>query len=160
MIKKYILLAALTFSLTSCLDKYPENAILSGQAIQTVNDVDQAVIGIYDSFKSPALYSGNLTLLPDIQTDLVYGINGNTGAYGPIWRWKDILSNNTDIENVYAGLYDVIARCNFLFDNVENVRAKISDDKQLDKLDQCCGEAHFARALAYAELIKLFYIKR
>lgn len=156
MIKKYILLAALAFSFTSCLDKYPENAILSGNAIKTVSDVDQAVIGIYDSFKSPALYSGNLTLLPDIQTDLVYGINGNTGAYGPIWRWKDILSNNTDIENVYSGLYDVIARCNFLFDNVENVREKISDDKQLDKLDQCCGEAHFARALAYAELIKLF----
>ena len=72
-IKTYIVLAAVALSVSSCLDKYPENAIPSDQAIQTVNDVDQAVIGIYDAFKSSALYSGNLTLLPDIQTDLVYG---------------------------------------------------------------------------------------
>ena len=29
-------------------------------------------------------------------------------------------------------------------------------DADLDKLDQYCGEAYFARALAYSELIKLF----
>lgn len=33
---------------------------------------------------------------------------------------------------------------------------KTTDDKDLDKLDQCCGEAYFARALAYSELVKLF----
>ena len=155
-IKTYIVLAAVALSVSSCLDKYPENAIPSDQAIQTVNDVDQAVIGIYDAFKSSALYSGNLTLLPDIQTDLVYGVNGNTGVYGSIWRWNDILSNDKDIESVYAALYEVIGRCNFLFDNLEKVRAKVTEEDDLDKLDQCAGEAHFARALAYAELIKLF----
>lgn len=155
-IKTYIVLAAVALSVSSCLDKYPENAIPSDQAIQTVNDVDQAVIGIYDAFKSSALYSGNLTLLPDIQTDLVYGVNGNTGVYGSIWRWNDILSNDKDIESVYAALYEVIGRCNFLFDNLEKVCAKVTEEDDLDKLDQCAGEAHFARALAYAELIKLF----
>lgn len=155
-IKTYIVLAIVALSAPSCLDKYPENAVPSDQAIQTVNDVDQAVIGIYDAFKSASLYSGNLTLLPDIQTDLVYGVNGNTGIYGPIWRWNDILSNDKDIEKVYSALYAVIGRCNFLFDNIEKVRAKVTEDKDLDKLAQCAGEAHFARALAYAELIKLF----
>ena len=110
MIKKfklYILMAAVALSATSCLDKMPEDSIPFDDAIQTVDDVNLAVIGIYDAFKNSALYSGNLTILPDLQTDLVYGINGNTNTYGDIWRWKDILATNTSIEAVYAGLYDV-----------------------------------------------------
>ncbi|MFQ9914599.1 MAG: RagB/SusD family nutrient uptake outer membrane protein [Bacteroides ovatus] len=159
MIKKfklYILMAAVALSATSCLDKMPEDSIPFDDAIQTVDDVNLAVIGIYDAFKNSALYSGNLTILPDLQTDLVYGINGNTNTYGDIWRWKDILATNTSIEAVYAGLYDVINRCNFMLDRVDGVRNNTTDDNDLDKLDQYCGEAYFARALAYSELVKLF----
>ena len=67
MIKKfklYILLAAMAFSAASCLDKMPEDGIPFDESIQTVDDVNLAVIGIYDAFKSSALYSGNLTILP------------------------------------------------------------------------------------------------
>ncbi len=159
MIKKfrnYILLFAVAFSAVSCLDKMPEDEIPFDKAIRTVDDVDLAVIGIYDAFKSGALYSGNLTLLPDLQADFVYGVNGNTNVYGDIWRWKDIKPTNTDIEAVYAALYEVINRCNFMLDHVDEVRKNTTDDKALDKIDQCCGEAYFARALAYSELIKLF----
>lgn len=159
MIKKfrnYIMLAAVALSVTSCLDKMPEDKIPFDEALQTVNDVNLAVIGIYDAFKSSYLYSGNLTLLPDVQADFVYGVNGNTNIYGDIWRWKEIKPTNTDIEAVYGSLYEVINRCNFMLDGVDNVRKNTTDDTALDKLDQCCGEAYFARALAYSELIKLF----
>ena len=159
MIKKfrnYILLAAVALSATSCLDKLPEDEIPFDKSIQTASDVNLAVIGIYDAFKSSYLYSGNLTLLPDLQCDFVYGVNGNSNTYGNSWRWNDILATNTDIEAVYGSLYDVINRCNFLLDRVDNVRKATTDDKDLDKIDQCCGEAYFARALAYSELIKLF----
>ena len=60
MIKKfklYILLAAMAFSAASCLDKMPEDGIPFDESIQTVDDVNLAVIGIYDAFKSSALYS-------------------------------------------------------------------------------------------------------
>ena len=159
MIKKfrlYILSAAMALSASSCLDKMPEDGIPFDESLQTVSDVNLAVIGIYDAFKSKYLYSGNLTLLPDLQADFVYGVNGNTNIYGDIWRWKDIKSTNTDIEAVYGSLYNVMNRCNFLLDRVDNVRKKTTDDKELDKLDQCCGEAYFARALAYSELVKTF----
>lgn len=155
-IRNYILLAAVALSAASCLDKLPEDEVPFDNAIQSVSDVNQAVIGIYDAFKSSVLYSGNLTLLPDLQTDFVYGVNGYSNIYGSIWRWKDILATNTDIEAVYQALYTVINRCNFMLDHVDNVRKKITDDKELNKLDQYCGEAYFARALAYSELIKLF----
>lgn len=159
MIKKfklYILLGVVAFWATSCLDKMPEDFIPSDESIQTVDDINLAVIGIYDTFKSSALYSGNLTLLPDLQADFVYGVNGNTNIHGEIWRWNDILATNTSIESVYAALYDVINRCNFLFDHVDNVRRNTIDDDDLDLIDQYCGEAYLARALAYSELVKLY----
>ena len=134
--KIYMVLAATALAFSSCLDKYPENAIPSGEAVNTVDDVNQLVLGIYDSFKSSSLYSGGLTLLPDIQTDLVYAVNGNTNVYGDIWRWNDIKATNTDIEGVYASLYTVVGRCNFLLVNVEKVRATVTDDDDLDRLDQ------------------------
>lgn len=154
-IKSYILLLATAISVSSCLDKYPEDAVLEDEAITTVEQADQAVIGIYSAFLSPALYSGYLTLLPDLQCDLAYAVNGYTNTYGDIWRW-DILATNAQIEAVYGALYDVIGRCNFLLDNAAELQKKLTDDNALDRLDQYCGEAYFARALAYSELIKLF----
>ena len=71
-IKTYILSGILALSMSSCLDKYPEDSIRMDQAINTVDDMDKLVYGIYDSFKSSALYSGNLTILPDLQADFVY----------------------------------------------------------------------------------------
>ena len=100
----YTFLLAIALSVSSCLDKYPEDAILAGDAITTIDEADQAVVGIYSSFLSGALYSGYLTLLPDIQTDLVYAVNGYTNTYGDIWRWNDILATNSQIESVYAAL--------------------------------------------------------
>ncbi len=57
---------------------------------------------------------------------------------------------------MYADLYDVINRCNYLFDNVNKVKMNTTSDTQLDSSDQCCGEAYLARAIAYSELIKMF----
>ena len=95
------MLVAVALSSVSCLDKMPEDGIPFDESLQTVSDINLAVIGIYDAFRSKYLYSGNLTLLPDIQTDLVYGVNGNTNVYGDIWRWKEIKPTNTDIEAIW-----------------------------------------------------------
>lgn len=154
-IKIFTIMIAVIASMTSCLEKYPENAILADQAINTVNEADQAVIGIYASLLSGALHSGHLTLLPDIQSDFVYAVNGYTNTYGDIWRW-DILATNSQITSVYASLYNVIARCNFLLEYAPRVQQNTTNDDDLDRLDQYCGEAYFARALAYSELVKLY----
>ena len=155
-IRKYFILSVVALLATSCLDKYPEDAMLADKAINTVDDANQAVIGIYDAFKSSSLYSGYLTLLPDLQADFVYAVNGYSNTYGDIWRWNDIHPTNAQVESVYGALYGVINRCNFLLDNVEKVKASIKTDEEYDRLDQYCGEAYFARALAYSELVKMY----
>lgn len=156
----HITLALVTFvslatSASSCLDKYPDHAIPSDKAITNLEELDQAAIGVYAAFKSSALYSGYLTLLPDIQCDMVHAVNGYTNTYGNIWRW-DILSTNNEITAVYASLYDVIARANFLLEYAPRVELTLNNDDEVAQFNQICGEAYFARALAYSELIRLF----
>ncbi len=143
------------FSATSCLDKFPYDAYPQENAMETFSDAEQVMIGIYSAFKSSSLYSGNLTILPDLQTDLVYAVDGFSNTYGDIWQWK-ILANDRDIEAVYASLYGVIGRCNFYLDKVDALREKLTNDEEIDYLDQYTGEVYMARALAYSELVKCF----
>lgn len=151
----HILLTAILFCTTSCLDKFPEDQIPADKAITTVNEADQAVIGIYSAFLNSALYSGYLTLLPDLQCDFVYAVEGYTNTYGNFWRWN-IKGTDREISAVYGALYDVIGRCNFLFEYLDDVEKNTYDNDDLDRIQQFYGEAYFARALAYAELIKLY----
>lgn len=145
----------LTMSMTSCLDKLPDDGIPENKAINTVSDANQAVIGIYAKFKSSYLYSGYLTLLPDLQSDLVQAVEGYTNTYGDAWRWEMKATNN-EIEAVYGELYSLIGRCNFLLENLDKVENNTYDEDDLNKLILYKGEAHVARALAYSELIKLY----
>ena len=154
-LKSSLLITLCVCALSSCLDKYPQDEIPAGNAITTIEDANQAVVGIYSAWLSPALYSGYLTLLPDLQADLAYAVNGYTNTYGDVWRW-DILATNSQITSVYGALYNVIGCCNFLLHHVDKVRENIYKDEDFDRLEQYQGEAYFARALAYSELIKLF----
>ena len=150
-----ILLSALSICATSCLDKYPEDSIPADEAIKTVEDANQAVIGIYSAFKSSALYSGALTILPDLQCDFVYAVNGYSNTYGDIWR-GELLATNSQITGIYASLYGIIGQCNFAIEQMDKIKPTIKDDDDLDQLQELYGEAYFARALCYSELIKLF----
>lgn len=154
-VNKIILSVMAAVMTTGCLEKFPDNAVPGREAITDVDEADQAVTGIYASFKSGALYSGYLTLLPDIQCDMVQAVEGYTNTYGEIWRW-DILSTNTQIESVYGALYGIIGQCNYFFDMVSLFEDKLTDPVDIEDLAVLKGEVHFARALCYSELIKCF----
>ena len=141
--------------LNSCLEKFPGDAFSYEQSMKTFSDAEQTLTGIYSSYMSSALYSGNLALLPDIQADLVLAVQGNSNIYGSIWQW-DIRPTSSEITSVYAALYTVIARCNFYLDKVEALRESLVDDAEIESLDYRTGEVYCARANAYAELIKCF----
>ena len=96
---------------TACLEKLPGDSIPEEKGMKTFADAEQTLTGIYSAYMSGALYSGLLTLLPDIQADLVYAVQGNSNTYGTHWLW-DIRSTNAEIEAVYGALYKVIGRCN------------------------------------------------
>ena len=143
------------FALSSCLEKYPKDYILDTEAMTSLNGAEQIVTGIYTAYMSSGLYSGYLTLVPDIQADLVMAVEGNTNTYGDIYQWT-FRPTNREIESIYAGLYTVIGRCNFYLDQVDALRETLTNDIDIQTLDQYTGEVYCARGLAYAELIKCF----
>ena len=151
-----ILIVALTaLCAVSCLDKVPQSAIPQQQAMQTFDDAEQTVTGIYSLLKSSALYSGYLTILPDLQTDLVYAVDGYSNTYGNFWLWT-VRSTTSEIESVYASLYQIIANCNFYLDYVPRVVAATTDENKLTDLNTYTGEVYAIRALAYSELLKCY----
>ena len=162
MMKKYdnifnrlVAVIAAAFVMTSCLEKVPGDFIPEEDGMKTFSDASQTLTGIYSAYMSGALYSGLLTLLPDIQADLVYAVQGNSNTYGTHWLW-DIRYTNSEIESVYGSLYRVIGRCNFYLDQVDELRATLTDDEEIQVLDFYTGEVYCARAMAYSELIKCF----
>ena len=148
-----VIVAVFTFS--SCLEKNPKDYIVDTEAMTSLNGAEQIVTGIYTAYMSSGLYSGYLTLLPDIQSDLVMAVEGNSNTYGEIYQWT-FRPTNREIESIYAGLYTVIGRCNFYLDQVDALREKLVSDADIQTLDQYTGEVYCARGLAYAELIKCF----
>lgn len=150
-------LAALAVLLgtSSCLEKYPASSISEEEAMQTFNDAEQHLIGIYASLLSSNLHSGLLTLLPDIQADMVYAVEGNTNTYGSFWRWE-IRSTDSEIEAVYGSLYSVIGNCNFYLDRIDRVLAAQTDDDNIELLEGYTGEVYAIRALCYSELLKCY----
>ena len=156
-IRIFALIAAVATSLlaTSCLDKEPGSAIGDKEAIKNINDVKQLRVGIYAMLKSGALYSGYLTLLPDLQCDLVYAVEGFSNTHGNIWQW-DIRPTNSEVESVYASLYSLISNCNYFLDTIDEViNGEINDDN-IDLMERYTGEIYAIRALAYSELVKLY----
>lgn len=140
---------------SSCLDKLPESAIPEGEAMQTFEDAEQILTGIYAGLKSSSLFSGTLTVMPDIQADLAYAVEDFSNIYGPAWLWN-ILSTDTDVESVYAGLYAIISRCNFFLERIDAVKQQETDVDNLTYLDFYTGEVYTIRALCYSKLIECF----
>ena len=154
-IKICVVVATLSVATTSCLDKYPGSAIPVENTMKSYEDAEQIVTGIYAKFKSGSLYNGYLTILPDVQTDMVYAVDGYSNQYGSFWLWQ-IRSTTSESESVYASLYSVISNCNFYLENIDEVKASITDDGKLTSLDYYTGEVYTLRALAYSELLKLY----
>lgn len=156
--KTIIYFAAVAVTVVStqgCLNKLPGDALPEDKAMLTISDAEQSLMGIYASFKSSALYSGYLTYLPDIQSDLAYAVDGFSNVHGDIWQWN-IRTTNQEIEEVYASLYTIIGACNFFLDKVGALRASLQSDEDIEYLDSWTGEVYCARALAYSELVKCF----
>ncbi|MGL5637605.1 MAG: RagB/SusD family nutrient uptake outer membrane protein, partial [Bacteroidales bacterium] len=155
---KIYTLAILSFMMSSCQDfltRYPDTAIPEDKAMQTLEDCSEVVLGIYSCFKNSGLYSGALTLAPDLQSDYVYAVKGYTNTYGDIYRWE-IRPNDSYVASTYAGLYQIASRCNFFMDYKDQVYSTLTTKTQIDEFNRRLADVHFARALAYADLIRTF----
>ena len=158
--KKHILFATLlaVAGLTSCdMEKYPYNAVEESQYMTTVNDFEQARIGLYSNYR--AITTGGYVLLPDIQCDDFNAVAGFSNTYGNHQRW-DFQTTDGNIESVWSAYYSTIARCNYYLDSYNRVVAgevlpDISD-ADMATISTYAAEAYFTRAFCYYMLTTYF----
>lgn len=159
---KKILIIALTLlssaGFTACdLDRYPDNGIPEGEILvkPDKDEAQQIIFGIYSGLKSSGLYSGAMTLGPDIQSDLVQAVIGFSNTYGELYRWT-AKSTNSEVEAVYGNLYAMIARCNFFLEKSAALDMTGVAADVVEVFRKCEGDVYFLRALCYSELIRLY----
>lgn len=152
------ILGFLLLALGACddfLTEVPETAVPEEEAMTDLESAEQIVVGIYSCFKNSSLYSGALVQATDIQTDLLYAAIGYSNQFGSFYRWETTPNENV-LLSVYGGLYQIIARCNFFMDHVEEVRNTLTVESERKTIDKYEGDVRFMRALAYSDLIRTF----
>ncbi len=152
MIRKTLLPAVLVIIAAGCqqiLDVKPINEVEEEAAITTPAGARAALAGMYDGLQSTGYYGGTFVFFSDLSGDDVR----HTGTF-TTYHQADInqlTADNTTIEGLWDALYRVVGRANNILARVPNVAALAPDER-----DQMLGEAHFARALTFHNLVKLF----
>ena len=151
--KNSILYIAIAFSFlffTGCeksLEFNQEGSLTTAEAIQTPEDLQSVLNGIYDVFANTM--NGNIQTFNELLSDNLNKPKTNAD-YNEMWVRKTIIFNGT-IKSVYADAYRVIERANVLLSNVDNVSGLSSEDRT-----RMVAEARFMRAYMHFELVKLF----
>ncbi|MCQ2111231.1 MAG: RagB/SusD family nutrient uptake outer membrane protein [Bacteroidaceae bacterium] len=154
---RYIALLSILM-LTGCdgfLTEVPDTAVEETEAMTTLEAAEEVCLGVYSTFKNPALYSGTLVQAPEVQADLFYAAKGYSNRFGDFYRWE-VNSNEQALLDVYGGLYQIVNRCNFFFDNEPSVRSQLKTKADRETLDKYLADVAFMRAYAYSDLLRLF----
>lgn len=144
--------------MSSCEDfltETPDTAIPESEAMKTLKDAEEVCLGVYSTFKNPALYSGSLIQASEVQADLFYAAKGYTNQFGAFYRWE-VNANEPVLLNVYAGLYQIVNRCNFFMDHREEVEKTLTTDDEKKLMGKYTADVAFMRAYAYSDLVRLF----
>lgn len=151
----FCLSALLTVSCNGFLTELPDTAVAENEAMTTLSAAEEVCLGVYSTFKNPALYSGTLVQAPEVQADLFYAAKGYSNRFGNFYRWE-LNANEQSLLDVYGGLYQIVNRCNFFLDNEQQVRAGLTKKADIEKLDKFKADVSFMRAYAYSDLVRLF----
>lgn len=166
-----ILLLAFLMPLMGCsdiLDQKPTSMLPMEGAIESVEDCQSFLVGVYSVFKNTAGIAVYGTLAPDVQTDLVLLVQGNQQSLSTFHNWT-FTSQASEISSLWSAYYGAIFRANYLLQGIEDVRAALTVKsegasesvkkeiaEQIFTLDDCRAQACMARAFCRVELVKLF----
>lgn len=148
-----ILITIILFS-TSCqkdyLDKVPLSGPSSSSFYSNEAELKLGLVGCYKSINfningEPRTWISILDMASDI------GWNRSSSDVQQMGNGS-LTSQTASIKQLFTGFYDGIGRCNFLLDNIDNLKDKISPAVYAATK----AEARFVRALNYHYLTELF----
>ncbi|MFH0758817.1 MAG: RagB/SusD family nutrient uptake outer membrane protein [Bacteroidota bacterium] len=151
--KKTIIISILALGmLTACEDflvKNPADSVIADVAIETLEDAQIALNGVYATFKSTSYYGRYFVANTDVQTDQVQSVIGYSNQLGEHYKWSYV-SDNGEITGAWAAMYAVAVRASNIIDKLPELEGS------LPELEQIEGEARLARAIAHFDLVKTF----
>lgn len=149
------LLLALTFA--SCkkwLDVQPESTVADDVLFSTQEGFEEALLGVYTAGSKSQLYGQELTSgTPDVLAqNYIFTDNDNLRyLQTTIYNYKDPTFMGRR-DNIWSGLYNVIANCNLILTNIDKKKQLFSTlNYNLIK-----GEALAMRAYLHFDLLRLF----
>jgi hypothetical protein len=142
-------LLALVAGCKSTLDVDPTSAVPEERAIIDAVSARAALAGAYDALQSTSYYGERMATWGELSAD-------NALHTGTFTSYADadqnvLTSDNGSIEASWDAIYDAISRANILIAKIPGVPGLTDAEK-----NQMVGEAHFIRALAYHDLVKLW----
>lgn len=146
----YIGLSLLFFSCgEDFLDLKPNEDLPIEDAIQSLNDLESAVIGMYDGLQSSNHYGRYFILVPDVMSD---DVKQNASAnrakeYAEYGAFADHFLTR----DVWTRIYNTILRANIVI----NSELEVGQTFQAEK-DNFLGEAYAIRALCHFDLVRLY----
>lgn len=145
------ILVSTTGSCKKFLDLQPISTATTGNAYNTADDAEAALIGTYSSFTINYYIWQNINL-SDVIADNAYAGGDNPNLFE--LDATTILPTNTVILDTWTGLYSGIKRANIVLAKVP----AINDPKFIinGRKDQILGEAAFIRAFHYYQLVKAY----
>jgi hypothetical protein len=146
-------LATLLLCLPACRKDYLERYPLSGpSAASFYANGDELLLGLMGCYKAlnfEAKAERPWPVILDVTTDINW--NRSNHALQEIGKGSHA-ANNSSVLVMWREFYQAIARCNFLLDNIDKSKDKITPALYA----QAKAEARFVRALSYHYLIELF----
>jgi hypothetical protein len=150
----YSLLLICFFTVISCedlIDKKPLDSPSSASFFNDKTEVDMGLYGCYERLANRIGLKGNRPWI--VMLDNTTDISWNRSAhYVQDLGNGTANSQNLSCRNAWGDFYAIIARTNFLLDNIQNAREVLTPDYY----DQVIAEARFIRAYSYFYLSELF----
>lgn len=133
------------------LNKLPLDSPSSASFYNNRTEVDMGIMGCYKRIVDRISLKGAMPWI--VSLDCTTDINWNRDA-SPIGSLGNgtASSDNASAKNAWADFYAVIARTNFLLDNIKNAEGKVAPKY----LAQVIAEARFIRAYSYFYLTGFF----
>lgn len=132
--------------------------------LESANDIDadtyftkaahaeDALIGLYSAMQTPSYYGGNYLLVGE-------PLSGNsvTGGFDNInideFGFRAVTPSNIIVEEMWYGIYNVIANANRLIEGIEKIDDPAFDPDRKDEIE---GQARAIRAMAHFDLLRFF----
>ncbi|KIO42971.1 RagB/SusD family nutrient uptake outer membrane protein [Sanguibacteroides justesenii] len=144
-------------SCNSWLELEPANQISKGKLFSDEAGFQNALNGIYQKCGETSLYGKNLSwgalslIAQDYDLDM---INNNSDADMGEYEYESSYGL-TIIDNIWSGLYNAIANCNLLLNEISSASPSLFALDTVAK-NLIMGEAYALRAFCHLDLIRLF----